>query len=81
MNTDHVYMKSIHVPIIIETDEDGIFIVSCPQFKGCHTYGKTIDEALIRIREAIELCMEDSQSSENLNTFVGFREVEITQDA
>ena len=54
-------MQSIHVPIIIETDEDGIFIVSCPQFKGCHTYGKTIDEALVRIREVIELCMEDSQ--------------------
>lgn len=81
MNTDDVYMKSIHVPIIIETDEDGVFIVSCPQFKGCHTYGKTIDEALVRIREVIELCMEDSPSAENLNTFVGFREVEITQDA
>ena len=81
MNTDDVYMKSIHVPIIIETDEDGIFIVSCPQFKGCHTYGKTIDEALVRIKEVIELCMEDSQSSEHLNTFVGFREVEIVPGA
>ena len=60
MNTDDVYMKKIHVPIIIETDEDGVFIVSCPQFKGCHSYGKTIDEALARIREVIELCMEDS---------------------
>ncbi len=46
MNTDDVYMKTIHVPIIIETDEDGVFIVSYPQFKGCHTFGKTIDEAL-----------------------------------
>ncbi|MGA2122145.1 MAG: type II toxin-antitoxin system HicB family antitoxin [Methanoregula sp.] len=73
-------MKTIHVPIIIETDEDGIFIVSCPQFKGCHTFGKTIDEALARIKEAIELCMEDSQP-ESLNTFVGFREVEIVQGA
>jgi len=73
-------MKTIHVPIIIETDEDGIFIVSCPQFKGCHTFGKTIDEALVRIKEAIELCMEDSQP-ESLNTFVGFREVEIVQGA
>jgi predicted RNase H-like HicB family nuclease len=81
MNTDDVYLKSIHVPIIIETDEEGIFIMSCPQFKGCHTYGKTIDEALVRIREVIELCMEDSQSSEPLNTFVGFREVEIVQGA
>jgi predicted RNase H-like HicB family nuclease len=74
-------MKLIHVPIIIETDEDGIFIVSCPQFKGCHTFGKTIDEALVRIKEVIELCMEDSQASEYLNTFVGFREVEIVPDA
>ena len=47
-------MKTIHVPILIETDEDGIFIVSCPQFRGCHTYGKTIDEALSRIKEVIE---------------------------
>jgi len=67
MNTDGVYMKTIHVPIII---------VSCPQFKGCHTFGKTIDEALARIREVIELCMED-EKPEHLNTFVGFREVEI----
>lgn len=81
MDTDDVYMKSIHVPIIIETDENGVFIVSCPQFKGCHTYGKTIDEALVRIREVIELCMEDSEATEHLNTFVGFREVEIVQCA
>lgn len=73
-------MKTIHVPIIIETDEDGVFIVSCPQFKGCHTFGKTIDEALARIKEVIKLCMEDSKP-EHLNTFVGFREVEIVQGA
>ena len=73
-------MKTIHVPIIIETDEDGIFIVSYPQFKGCHTFGKTLDEALARIKEVIELCMEDSPL-EQINTFVGFREVEIVQGA
>ena len=71
-------MKTIHFPVLIETDEDGIFIVSCPQFKGCHTYGKTIDEALSRIKEVIELCSEDTPL-DTLNTFVGFREVEIIQ--
>lgn len=80
MNTDDVCMKSIHVPIMIETDEDGIFIVSCPQFKGCHTFGKTIDEALARIKEVIRLCLEDSKPG-HLNTFAGFREVEIVQSA
>ena len=67
-------MKTIHVPILIETDEDGVFIVSCPQFKGCHTFGKTIDEALARIKEVIGLCMEGSEYSEQINTFVGIHE-------
>jgi len=73
-------MKTIHAPIIIETDEDGVFIATCPLFKGCHTYGKTIEDALARIKEVIQLCMEDSQP-EQLNTFVGFREVEIVSGA
>jgi len=59
-------MKTLPVPIMIETDEDGMFIVSCPQFNGCHTCGKTIDEALSRIQEVITLCMED-YGAKNLN--------------
>jgi len=39
-------MKTINLPLIAEIDEDGIYIVSCPVFKGCHAYGKTIDEAM-----------------------------------
>jgi predicted RNase H-like HicB family nuclease len=69
-------MKKLHLPILIETDEDGIYIVSCPSFKGCHSYGKTIEEALKNIKEAIELCLEDSKPTE-INKFIGFREMEI----
>ena len=42
-------MQKFHFPIIIEMDEDGYYIVSCPIFKGCHTYGETIEEALENI--------------------------------
>ena len=47
-----------HFPILVEQDVDGIFIVSCPLFQGCHSYGKSIDEALSNIQEVIELCLE-----------------------
>ena len=47
--------------MIVEIDEDGYYIVSCPLFKGCHTYGKTIEEALENIREVIELCLEEER--------------------
>jgi len=67
----------IHLPILVETDEDGIYIVSCPVFKGCHSYGNTIDEAIENIKEVISLCMEEEQPISS-NRFVGFREIEIS---
>ncbi|MGD2093039.1 MAG: type II toxin-antitoxin system HicB family antitoxin [Candidatus Aminicenantes bacterium] len=73
-------VKKLHFPIMIEIDEDGYFIVSCPVFKGCHSYGETIDEAIENIKEVIEMCLEE-QEMEPVNKFVGFRELEILQHA
>jgi predicted RNase H-like HicB family nuclease len=72
-------MKKLHFPIIIEIDEDGYYIVSCPSFKGCHSYGETVDEALKNIREVIEMCLEE-ENIEELNTLVGYRELELEQN-
>ncbi len=46
-------------PISIEQDEDEIYIVSCSTFNGCHSQGKTLKEALERIEEVIEMCIEE----------------------
>jgi predicted RNase H-like HicB family nuclease len=70
--------KILHLPILIEQDEDNIYIVSCPVFKGCHSFGKTIEEALQNIREVVEMCLEeDKENLSEINRFVGFREMEI----
>ena len=53
--------QKIHLPFIIEQDKDGMFIVSCPVFKGCHGQGKTVKEALPNIQEVIELCLEEEE--------------------
>lgn len=69
----------LHLPILIEQDEDNIFIVSCPVFKGCHSYGKTVDEAMVNIREVIEMCInEEKEKVSGLNRFIGFRELQIS---
>jgi len=72
----HVTVKKLRFPVIVEIDEDGYYIVSCPLFKGCHTYGKTIEEALENIKEVIELCLEEEELDKSTK-FVGYREVEI----
>lgn len=71
--------KTLHLPIVVEQDEDDFYIVSCPVFKGCHSYGKTIDEALENIREVIEMCVdEEREKTIEMNRFVGFREMQIS---
>ena len=69
-------MDRISLPLIIETDEDNMFIVSCPMFKGCHSYGETMDEAMANIREVIAMCMEEEPLVSS-NKFLGFREIEV----
>lgn len=64
------------MPVLIEQDEDGVFIVSVPTLMGCHSYGRTIREAMNNIAEAAALCLEDEKSSGN-GAFVGVRDLEI----
>ena len=66
------------LPVIIEQDEDGIFIVECPVLQGCHSYGYTLEEALENIKDAIRLHIEARrQLGEPLPTNVQVREVEV----
>ena len=44
--------------VLIERDEDGVYVVEVPVLPGCVSQGKTRDEALRNIREAIELYIE-----------------------
>jgi predicted RNase H-like HicB family nuclease len=45
------------VSVVIEQDEDGCY-AWCPELKGCQSQGRTIEETLLNIREAIELFLE-----------------------
>jgi predicted RNase H-like HicB family nuclease len=44
--------------VTLDRDEDGIWVVECPAIPGCVSQGKTKDEALANIKEAIGLCLE-----------------------
>ncbi len=44
--------------VLIEKDDDGIFIGTVPSLKGCYSYGKTLDELMANLKEAIEVHLE-----------------------
>jgi len=47
-----------HIRILVEKDEDGVLIGSVPSIPGCHTQGKTIEELIDNLKEAIEVNVE-----------------------
>ena len=50
--------KTHHFPVIIEQDEDGMYIATVPALRGCITQGRTLDEVEANVKEAIALCLE-----------------------
>ena len=51
-------MSKYRFVVIVEQDEDGSYIGSVPDLKGCHSYGTSMDELLKNVKEAIEANLE-----------------------
>lgn len=54
-------IKELQFKVLIEQDEDGVYVASVPELPGCYTQGKTLEEVRKRIREAIELVLESDK--------------------
>ena len=50
--------RLLQFKVLIEQDEDGLYIVSVPELPGCYTQAKTLEEARKRIKETIRLVLE-----------------------
>lgn len=73
-------MSKLSLPVVIEQDEDGIFVASVPALPGCHTQAKTLDKLMDRIKEAIELYLEaNGKEIKNVKRlrFMGLQHVEV----
>ncbi|NJK60975.1 MAG: type II toxin-antitoxin system HicB family antitoxin [Oscillatoriales cyanobacterium SM2_1_8] len=44
--------------VTVDRDEDGAWIVECPNIPGCVSQGQTKEEALENIKDAIAACLQ-----------------------
>ena len=63
--------------VVIERDEEGMYVASVPQLPGCHTDAPSLDELMVEIREAIELCLEVQGSVPATLEFIGIQRVTV----
>jgi len=49
---------ALQFDVVIERDEEGMYVASVPQLPGCHTDAASLDELMAEIREAVEFRLE-----------------------
>jgi len=69
--------RAYNFTVLIEQDEDGWFVAKVPDLQGCATQGKTVKQALERIKEAIHACIEAEKETPVPLKFIAVKNVEI----
>lgn len=77
--------KELQFKVLIEQDEDGVYVASVPELPGCYTQGNTLEEVRNRIKEVIELVLESDkdikreklESPSSSGNFFGIEEITI----
>lgn len=65
--------------VVVEKGLDGYLIAEVPELPGCYTQGKTMDELMSNVKEAIELYLESLKELKKIpqNKFLGIKEVVV----
>jgi predicted RNase H-like HicB family nuclease len=63
--------------VILERDSEGYYVASVPELPGCHTQARSLDKLMVRIREAIELCLEVQCELPRASEFIGVQRIAV----
>ena len=73
-------MTKYNFPVLIEQDEDGVYVATVPDLRGCHTQAKSMEELFPRIKEVIDLCLEEEKARNGdlpQMKFIGVQQFEV----
>jgi len=76
-------LTTYKLQIIVEIDEDGKYVASCPALQGCYSQGDTFEEALNNVRDVVEMCLDELRVEEReidlrYPEVVGLKNIEVT---
>lgn len=74
--------KALNYRVLVEQDEDGIFVAQVPSLQGCYTEGDTYESVMLNIKDAIKLHLEARKgiselSDDTYTEFIGIKSVSI----
>jgi predicted RNase H-like HicB family nuclease len=63
--------------VVIEQDEDGYYVATVPALRGCHTQAKTLDTLMKRVREVVQLCLQEDDSNSAPLELIGIQLISV----
>jgi predicted RNase H-like HicB family nuclease len=63
--------------VIIERDAEGFYVATVPGLRGCHTQARSLDELMGRVKEAIQVCLEDEGDEAAPLDFIGIQKITL----
>ncbi|MFA6450361.1 MAG: type II toxin-antitoxin system HicB family antitoxin [bacterium] len=67
--------------VIIEKDEDGLYIAEVPGICACYAQGRSVDEALANVKDVLSMCIEEmacrGEEICRQNEIIGIESVEV----
>jgi len=66
--------KILNFKAVIEQNNKGYFIADVPAIPGCHSQGKSYEEVVKNIKEAIKLCLEVAKRDKEYRSKIDFDE-------
>ena len=67
----------MNLPVVLRPGEDGFIVAECPVIPGCISQGRSREEALANIREAIALCLESMSEDEDWSLPASYEVVDV----
>jgi predicted RNase H-like HicB family nuclease len=70
-------VNAVKLIVTLQQDETGMIVAECPAIPGCISQGKTEEETLANIREAVQRCLE-VRAAKGMPLTVAIREIEVS---
>ena len=74
-------MDNYEFQVIVEQDEDGVFIAEVSAIRACYAQGRTFEEAIENVRDVLEMCLQEMKKrGEEIpppSEIVGFKRLEM----
>ena len=82
MNKQSKKSKILDLPVLIEQDENGMYVGSVPSLRSCYTQARTLKELYKNLEEVVELCAEAEKeffgNKIQVNKIVGFQNISFS---